>query len=103
MGWSYYVEKNYDLSTSAWTQVLTLTESDKTSKDRAMATIGLALNYMQASKKDSKKAQSLKAEAVKLRDRAFKARPDDFTEKSIINNWLWTEKMIGDLKELRSL
>ncbi len=103
LGWSYYMEKNYDLSTSAWTQVLTLTESDKTSKDRAMATIGLALNYMQASKKDSKKAQSLKAEAVKLRDRAFKARPDDFTEKSIINNWLWTEKMIGDLKELRSL
>jgi tetratricopeptide (TPR) repeat protein len=103
LGWSYYMEKNYDLSTSAWTQVLTLTESDKTSKDRAMANIGLALNYMQASKKDSKKAQSLKVEAVKLRDRAFKARPNDFTEKSIINNWLWTEKMIGDLKELRSL
>ena len=103
LGWSYYMENNYDLSTSAWTQVLTLTESDKTSKDRAMANIGLALNYMQASKKDSKKAQSLKAEAVKLRDRAFKARPDEFTEKSIINNWLWTEKMIGDLKELRSL
>ncbi|MCY7406190.1 MAG: CHAT domain-containing protein [Alkalinema sp. CAN_BIN05] len=103
LGWSYYMEKNYDLSTSAWTQVLTLTESDKTSKDRAMATIGLALNYMQMAKKDSKKSQSLKVEAVKLRDRAFKARPDDFTEKSIANNWLWTEKMIGDFKELRSL
>ena len=103
LGWSYYVEKNYDLSTSAWTQVLTLTESDQTSKDRSMANLGLALNYMQMSKKDSKKAQSLKAEAIKLRDRAFKARPDDFTEKSIGKNWLWTEKMIGDLKELRSL
>lgn len=103
LGWSYYMEKNYDLSTSAWTQVLTLTESDKTSKDRAMATIGLAFNYMQMAKKDSKKAQSFKAEAIKLRDRAFKARLDDFTEQSIGKNWLWTEKMIGDLKELRSL
>ncbi len=103
LGWSYYMEKNYDLSTSAWTQVLTLTESDKNSKDRIMATIGLALNYMQMAKKDPKKAQSFTSEAIKLRDRAFKARPDDFTEKSISKNWLWTEKMIGDLKELRSL
>ncbi len=103
LGWSYYAEKNYDLSTNAWTQVLRLTESDPASQERAMATIGLALNYVQLSRKDSKNAQRLKAEAVKLRDRAFTARPNDFTEKSIGKNWLWTEKMMGDLKELRSL
>ncbi len=103
LGFAYYTEADYPRATDAWTQVKTLTQKDETSLDAAIADAGLALNYWQASLKGGKDAARLKGEAVKLRDRVMKNRAADFTDEALSKNWLWTEKMIGDWKKVRSL
>jgi tetratricopeptide (TPR) repeat protein len=102
LGWAYYTEKDYPRATDAWTQILTLTKAEK-SRETSAAHAGLSLSYLQLSKTDRKNDKKLRAEAIKLRDRVLKDHPQDFTDEALARNWLWTEKMIGDWKEVRSL
>ena len=104
LGFAYYTENDIPRATDAWTQTQTLTQKEPTpSLEAATADAGLALNYWQAAQKGGKDSPRLKAEAVKLRDRALKARPSDFTDDALSKNWLWTQKMIADWKQVRSL
>ena len=102
LGFAYYTENDIPRATDAWTQAQTLTQKEPT-LETATADAGLALNYWQAAQKGGKDSPRLKAEAVKLRDRALKARPSDFTDAALSKNWLWTLKMIADWKQVRSL
>ena len=104
LGFAYYIEKDIPRATDAWTQTKTLTQKEPSpSLETATADAGLALNYWQAAQKGGKDSPRLKSEAVKLRDRALKTRPSDFTDAALSKNWLWTEKMIADWKQVRSL
>jgi tetratricopeptide (TPR) repeat protein len=102
LGWAYYAEKKYDLATSAWTQILTLTKGEKSNETTA-ANAGLSLVYLQMSKTDRKNDKKFRAEAIKLRDRVRKDRQQDYTPEALGRNWLWTEKMIADWQEVQSL
>ena len=102
LGFAYYTENDIPRATDAWTQAQTLTQKEPT-LETATADAGLALNYWQAARKGGKDSPRLKAEAVKLRDRALKTRPSDFTDDALSKNWLWTLKMIADWKQVRSL
>jgi tetratricopeptide (TPR) repeat protein len=102
VGWAYYAEKDYPRATDAWTQILTLTKGEK-SRETSAANAGLSLVYLQMSKTDRKNDKKFRAEAIKLRDRVLKDQAQDFTDEALARNWLWTEKMIGDWKEVRSL
>ena len=102
LGFAYYTGNDIPRATDAWTQTQTLTQKQPT-LETATADAGLALNYWQASRKGGKDSPRLKTEAIKLRDRALKARPSDFTDAALSKNWLWTEKMIADWKQVRSL
>ncbi len=102
LGWAYYTEKDYPRATDAWTQILTLTKGEK-SKETSAANAGLSLVYLQMSKTDRKNDKKFRSEAIKLRDRVLKDHPQDFTNEALGKNWLWTEKMIADWKEVRSL
>lgn len=102
LGWAYYTEKDYPRATDAWTQILTLTKGEK-SRETSAAHAGLSLSYLQLSKTDRKNDKKFRAEAIRLRDRVLKDHPQDFTDEALARNWLWTEKMIGDWKEVRSL
>ena len=102
LGFAHYTENDIPRATDAWTQTQILTQKEPT-PETATADAGLALNYWQAARKGGKDSPRLKAEAVKLRDRALKARPSDFTDDALSKNWLWTEKMIADWKQVRSL
>jgi tetratricopeptide (TPR) repeat protein len=102
LGWAYYTEKDYPRATDAWTQILTLTKGEK-SRETSAAHAGLAASFLQLSKTDRKNDKKFRAEAIRLRDRVLKDHPQDFTDEALARNWLWTEKMIGDWKEVRSL
>ncbi len=102
LGWAYYAEKDYPRATDAWTQILTLTKGEK-SIETSAANAGLSLVYLQLSKTDRKNDKKFRAEAIKLRDRVLKNHPQDFTDEALSRNWLWTEKMIADWKEMRSI
>jgi tetratricopeptide (TPR) repeat protein len=103
LGWAYYVEKDYPRASDAWTQVRKLTKDSQNISEVAIADAGLALSYFQLSKTDRKDEKKFRAEAVKLRDRVLKARPQEFTDEALSKNWLWTEQMIADWKALRSV
>ena len=100
LGFAYYTENDIPRATDAWTQ--TLTQKEPT-PETAIANAGLALNYWQAARKGGRDSSRLKAEAIKLRDRALQARPSDFTDAALSQNWLWTPNMIADWKQVRSL
>ncbi len=100
LGWAYYAEKDYPRATDAWTQILTVTKGEK-SNETSAAHAGLSLVYLQMSK--TKNDKKFRAESIKFRDRVLKDSPQDYALEALSKNWLWTEKMIADWKEVRSL
>lgn len=104
LGFAYYAEGDLSRATDAWFEAADLVVNQPNSSDALTAYAGLALSAWKAAQsKTGAEQKRLQSEAMKLRDRVMKASPQAFSPEGLAQNWLWTEQMIADWKQLQAL
>lgn len=119
LGFAFYVEGNIDRANDAWFRAASSAEekqkraatpmsanaSEVVKQDDGLtAYAGLALGlYKSASQFSGGKRQKYLDEAVKLRQQIIAADPKNFQVEQLSQNWLWTQEMLQDWKQLLEL
>lgn len=105
LGFAYYAEDNLDRANDSWFRALNLAlkkENAAVPRESLMSYAGLAIGLYKSSRRQTatnKQAHYLK-EAIKLRQMVIKNDPVNFQLDKLSQNWLWTEKAIGDWRSL---
>ncbi|WP_414623525.1 cell division protein HetF [Calothrix sp. CCY 0018] len=121
LGFAYYAEGEIDRANDSWLQALDLSSkknaaqnvsnsnnlmsvSQVVDKEALTAYAGLALGLYQSSQNlSSDKKVKYISEAVKFHRKVMKDDAKSFQRNSLAQNWLWTEKAIGDWQSLLKL
>lgn len=121
LGFAYYAEGNLNRANDSWFKAVELSfkknaaqnvsnsnslmsVSQVVDKEALTAYAGLALSLYQSSQEQpSEKKVKYISEAVKLRSKVMKDDSKSFQTSSLAQNWLWTEKAIGDWQSLLKL
>ena len=121
LGFAYYAEGDLNRANDSWFKALELSikknsaqnvsnsnslisVSQVVDKEALTAYAGLALSLYQSSQEQpSDKRLKYLSEAVKLRQMVMKDNSASFQTNSLAQNWLWTEKAIGDWQSLLKL
>ncbi|MBD2437710.1 cell division protein HetF [Nostoc sp. FACHB-110] len=115
LGFAYYAENNLNRANDSWFKALNLAlNQQKTNSNAAISPktppvprdaltpyAGLALGlYKSANNQPATKQTQYMNEAIKLRKLVINQDPVNFQANKLSNNWLWTEKAIGDWRSL---
>ena len=120
LGFAYYAEGNLNLANDSWFKALSMAVKDqkptatnmnsaasasvKPMRDDLNAYAGLALGlYKSAQQQPRAKREQYLNEAVKLRQKVVTDDPENFQMDKLSQNWLWTQKALGDWKALLKL
>jgi tetratricopeptide (TPR) repeat protein len=105
IGFALYTEGKTELAKEYWTKAATLAAQQDNSggannnPEKATAEAGQALVL---AREGATKPDRLK-QALELRDRLVQSNSNSFTDKSLADDWRWSEAAIGDWKKLASL
>jgi tetratricopeptide (TPR) repeat protein len=121
LGFAYYAEGNLNRANDSWFKAVELSfkknaaqnvsnsnslmsVSQVVDKEALTAYAGLALSLYQSSQEQpSEKKVKYVSEAIKLRRKVMRDDSKSFQTNSLAQNWLWTEKAIGDWQSLLKL
>ncbi|MGB3642401.1 MAG: cell division protein HetF [Rivularia sp. (in: cyanobacteria)] len=121
LGFAYYAEGDLNRANDSWFKALELSikkngaqnvsnsnslisVSQVVDKEALTSYAGLALSLYQSSQEQpSDKRVKYLSEAVKLRQMVMKDNSASFQTNRLAQNWLWTEKAIGDWQSLLKL
>ena len=118
LGLALYTEGKLDQARAAWLKALELTATNQKTPtavtpspkpsirdlEAPNAYAGLALVAQKmAESKSAQKGNSLRAEAIKLRDQALNAAPQDLQVKQLWLGWRWSEVAIRDWQRLLAI
>ncbi len=121
LGFAYYAEGDLNRANDSWFKAVTLSSeknaaqnvsnsnglmsvSQIVDKEALTAHAGLALGLYQSSQKlSSEKKNKYLSEAITLHRKVMKNDSTSFQRNSLAQNWLWTEKAIGDWQSLLKL
>lgn len=90
-------------ASAAWTKALELiaaNQAQPANLEAATAYAGLALVAQKMAEPKSAQSNKLRGEAVKLRDRALSAAPNDLQVRQLWLGWRWSEAAIKDWQNL---
>ena len=103
LGFAFYAEGNLLRANDAWFRGLKLAVEQRTSqKDTLTAYAGLALGLYKSvdDQFEASKRDRYLSEAIKFRQKVVREAPENFQADQLKQDWLWTEKAIGDWKSL---
>lgn len=111
LGFAYYAEGQWDRAEQAWLRALQSSGGNTSLQAPQPGTIdnstaltsyaGLAMVSLKKADSASLDQQStLRAEALKLRQRVLTADPANFQPDALGKNWMWSEKAIQDWRSL---
>lgn len=98
LGFSYYLEKNYDLASQTFYSALKLAKNQEKEETKLLniyAGLSLSLKQQANSYQGSNKTLYLE-QSINLKQQTMNLDPINFQANKLSQNWLWTEAMIQE-------